>query len=644
MFPSLSPCFRRILLAAAILATAPLAHGATLYVSQLGDNSDGSSWSKGFKSIQKALDSVPDDRGGHRILIRPDTYMEANLYPAQKGAPKAGNILEADFDGALGSGATGYAVIDCSDPEKGFKSYDWYGTIRAYKKNWSPEHQEESFSANGWDRWTLRHLYATGGDGGLFFDLVDQTEPFTVVVEDCVSIGRAFGGGVGNCLSRPEEPITYRRCTLWALDWWGDTAGAYVRVENKTMPEQPDVVFEDCTMAGPQCALKSSNFGFHTFTHARLTRCNLITLNFSQPQGTPTDGIIQSVEEGKLLHVDLEDCTLMGYKVFGVIVKKDTASDISYTTKGDVKAYVQFQQDVPGGMHRLGHWPAEVFSTLLPPEPVRPSGRLILEDSPFNNLCESAPVVWKNNLCLMECVRPATGGTVQDYYLNLTDTKSGQMLARFAEGYGLACGLVEDGTFYAFASRFGEGSWNDVTQFASSDLVHWTKQVVIRQESEHLFNSSVCKAGDGFVMAYESDDPQYPAFTVKFAGSKDLKTWTKMPEALFGKDRYTACPCIRYVDGWYYVLYTEHRTPRWFFETFIARSKDLVDWTLSDRNPVLTPGANGGINASDPDVAEFEGKTIVYYSVGDQHTWAKGKQAVFPGSAKEFFGGYFKIP
>ena len=62
--------------------------GVTLHVSKRGDNSDGSSWAKAFHTIQAALLAVPDDRGGHRILVRPDTYVEANLYPAHKGAAR----------------------------------------------------------------------------------------------------------------------------------------------------------------------------------------------------------------------------------------------------------------------------------------------------------------------------------------------------------------------------------------------------------------------------------------------------------------------------------------------------------------------------------------------------------------------------
>jgi len=50
------------------------------------------------------------------------------------------------------------------------------------------------------------------------------------------------------------------------------------------------------------------------------------------------------------------------------------------------------------------------------------------------------------------------------------------------------------------------GRLNDVTLFKSKDLQTWQQKVVVKQEREHLFNSSVCAAENGFVMAYESDD------------------------------------------------------------------------------------------------------------------------------------------
>lgn len=645
--------FPLLLLAAAAAASAapwdPAASdyaghaGATIYVSKLGDNSDGRSWATAFTTVQAAMDQVPDALGGHRIIIRPDTYMEANLSVPYPGAEGSYNLLIGDTDGSLGSGQTGQVVLDAGDPEKGFKSYDWWGSIRSNTQGWSKEHTEPTFSAIVWDRWILRNLYATGGDAGLFWDCTNRIEPFSIVVEDCTSLGRAFGGGVASCLSRPYEPITFRRCTLWSLDWWGDTAACYIRVENPAMPERPDVIVEDCTLVSPQCALKGGNYGFHTYMRVQAARTKFITLNFSQPAGTPTDGIIQSVQNGKYLHVDLIDSTLMGYKVFGVKVDTDSAGDLGYTATGAVNAYVQYTQEVPEGMNRLGHWPTEVFADLVPPAPVDPQATPAKVELVQKDMCEVTPVVWKDRLCLLTSVRPASGGTREDYHLAIRDVERNEELAQFATGYGLASAFVDHDTFYVTASRFENDNWNDVTLFTSTDLKTWEQQVIIKQEpNEHLFNSSLASDRGHYVLAYESNTPDYPAFTVKFAESSNLKTWTVREDAVFGTNRYTACPTIRRVGDYYYLLYLEHRTPRWFFETNIARSRDLVYWEQSPRNPVLSPTAlDDGINASDLDLCQFDGKTYLYYAVGDQRTWMNIKRQIYPGRLNVFLRSCF---
>jgi hypothetical protein len=342
--------------------------GKTIYVSQLGDNTDGSSWQKAFHTIQAALSAVPDAQGGHKIVVRPDRYVEANLAPAHPGAAGSYNAIIGDFDGKLGSGGKGWVLIDSGDREKGFKSWDWWGTIRATDKNWpGGNNTGQTFSSFVCDRWVFRNLYVTGSDGGLFWDLTNRSgEGFTVIAEDCVGIGRAFAGGVCYPIVRPEEPTVFRRCYFLALDFVGDTSAVLIGGWEKEMPKYPHAVFEDCTMVHPDNAVAIS-YASHC-ARAKFVRCRLIALNFTQPEmGGKSTGILCTQGhgvEGKL-HVDLEDCILAGYSI--ATPGKD-AEALSYTTKGKVQAYVQFKQAVPASFERLGLWPTELFAEIAPPK------------------------------------------------------------------------------------------------------------------------------------------------------------------------------------------------------------------------------------------------------------------------------------
>lgn len=257
-------------------------------------------------------------------------------------------------------------MIDSGDPQKGFKSWDWWGPIRSSDKHWAHGNNRETFSSIIWDRWTFRNLYTAGGDAGFFFDLTDKSgEGFTVVVEDCVGSGRAFGGGVAYPTVRPKEPTVFRRSYFLALDWVGDTAAVLVGGWEKTMPEHPHAVFEDCTLVHMDNAVAIS-YASHC-ARARFVRCRMIVLNFTQPEmGGKSTGILctQGHSPTGRLHLDLEDCTLAGYSVF---TPGPDAKAISCTTKGKCQAYVQFKQALPEGFERLGRWPTDLFSQMAPP-------------------------------------------------------------------------------------------------------------------------------------------------------------------------------------------------------------------------------------------------------------------------------------
>jgi hypothetical protein len=341
--------------------------GKTIYVSKLGDNSDGSSWQKAFHKIQDALQAVPNGQGGYRVVVRPDTYMEVNLSPAFKGAAGAYNALIGDHDGSLGSGAKGWVVIDSSDPQKGFKSWDWWSTIAASDKNWPTGNNKKTFSSIVWDRWICRSLYTAGSDAGLFWDLTDKSgEGFTVVVEDCVGTGRAFGGGICYPVVREKEPSVFRRSYFLALDYVGDTAAVLIGGWEKTMPKHPHMVFEDCTMVHPDNAVALSYAS--KCARAKFVNCRMIVLNFTQPEmGGKSTGILCTegpVTKERRMHLDLEDCILAGYSVF---TPGEAGSLASCATKGKVQAYVQFKQTVPPGFQQLGPWPTELFYQIAPP-------------------------------------------------------------------------------------------------------------------------------------------------------------------------------------------------------------------------------------------------------------------------------------
>lgn len=340
--------------------------GVTLYVSKLGDGSDGTSWSKAFHSIQAALSAIPDNKGGHRIIVRPDTYIEANLAPAFPGATGSYNAIIGDCDGKLGSGAKGWVLIDSGDPAKGFKSWDWWGTIAASDRNWPTGNNAKTFSSIVCDRWIFRNLYATGGDGGFFWDLTDKSgQGFTVIVEDCVGIGRAFGGGLCYPTVRENEPTIFRRCYFMALDFVGDTAAVLVGGWEKSMPAVPHAIFEDCTLVHPDNAVAMSFVS--DCVRAKFVRCRMIVLNFTQPEmGGQSTGIICTAKHkpGGSLHVDLEDCTLAGYSLF---TPGESPDAIHYTTSGHVRAYLQFKQPDTPGFERIGLWPVELFAQIAPP-------------------------------------------------------------------------------------------------------------------------------------------------------------------------------------------------------------------------------------------------------------------------------------
>ena len=225
----------------------------------------------------------------------------------------------------------------------------------------------------------------------------------------------------------------------------------------------------------------------------------------------------------------------------------------------------------------------------------------------------------------------------------------------------------ENDTIYAYATKD-----NRVFCYKTENLSDWSRSVAVAfPESFRLFNTAVCK-GDGFYMmaveaaaAEKHENPHIgTCFTEFFAKSEDLVNWTLLPfEKAYTKERYNACPALKYTDGFYYMICLEE-LPCYRFAPYIYRTSDFETWEIGFYNPLFTASnedlyPKNGItlpddvlemqfchinsNNSDVDLCEYEGKTYIVYASGNQGiTWGGCTcEAVFDGSLDEFLKSNF---
>ena len=262
-------------------------------------------------------------------------------------------------------------------------------------------------------------------------------------------------------------------------------------------------------------------------------------------------------------------------------------------------------------------------------------------------IVEANPVVFKGRPWLMQYIRYTnekkryrgnTLGTSYFRFLDMTDMKT--TTPPFGHGLHMGNAFVEgDRIVVTAVENWGKSKFY---QLESNDMVHWTEpRVILSGDGWQGYNTSVCKAGDRYILTFELGAPKEMvnvAFTMFFAESRDLREWKLIPDACFGRDFYTGAPVIRYHDGMFYFFYLNGNYKNGY-EMYVAYSKDLKNWTISDKNPVMTfdesdklihPAAQFNqteldyirnavdINASDLDFCDYNGKLICSYSWGNQ--------------------------
>jgi hypothetical protein len=295
----------------------------------------------------------------------------------------------------------------------------------------------------------------------------------------------------------------------------------------------------------------------------------------------------------------------------------------------------------------------------LATEPARP--QLIKLPFAFWDAMEHAPVIFDGRPLMTFDYRDDSKGWHDQYaesmYIYIVDLRTGQRIAECARGHSAHKTFVDGKRLYVYATKATNHEWfKDMYCFWTDDLKTWHCEPAIQREGEErtVLNGSVCRDDQGFLMAYVSA-MDVPVF--KFARSKDLIHWEKVPELVFvgqsGK-QYSNTPVIRHFAPYYYVIYytpvDEANRPdpgsvMTRFASFIARSKDLVTWQLSPMNPILEPGPDEGISTSDVELMELEGNTYLFYAASTQTArppgWSAVCVAMYLGPMKQFFESWF---
>ena len=280
------------------------------------------------------------------------------------------------------------------------------------------------------------------------------------------------------------------------------------------------------------------------------------------------------------------------------------------------------------------------------------------------DLVETTPVVFKRRLYRFEYVRKGyAGNPTGDSYFRFVDWETGEASAPFAAGYHLGNVFVENDVLTVTGTDIWDGEKVDL--FASTDMCNWECRNALDLPGYGIFNTSLCKADGRYILMFEVGRPEEVAgvrFTARFAESPDLIHWELTdPACTYSVERYTAPHALRYLDGWFYNFYLEaHANPR-FYDQRLVRSRDLVTWESSPYDPVLLHGeedrsvvspalteaertriaAAEDCNNSDIDFCEFEGRTVIVYSWGNQHGNEFLAHAVYDGSEADFLRGWF---
>ena len=269
-----------------------------------------------------------------------------------------------------------------------------------------------------------------------------------------------------------------------------------------------------------------------------------------------------------------------------------------------------------------------------------------------NNLVETTPIVFKGELYRFEVVRRKSfNSEIADkvYWRDLPDLpclrfvhiRTNTPTPYFAEGHTFGSPYVEGDTMYAVTCVGNDWGSDRLAIFKSNDLITWEKHCEIHLPGFRIFNMCIAKKDGTYKLLIEINGPKEECagnkWVLRFLTSTDFKNWELMPidyhVAVGSPGLYTFED-----DPYYYLIYTQW-LPNHHFDPCVARTLDLKEWEFSKVNPIFTYNDDEdkkignpflsladrerikyalNINNSDLEICEYLGRTIIYYSWGDQ--------------------------
>ena len=263
------------------------------------------------------------------------------------------------------------------------------------------------------------------------------------------------------------------------------------------------------------------------------------------------------------------------------------------------------------------------------------------DHSRFLDTMETAPVEYKGEMIIITFERG--GNESFGRKIEVYDYKNYKKIAEVPWDKGLGSAIVIDDKLFVFGSsdwsKYSNCIYKAELELGDKPRILQEEPVFCAGENKRIFNTSVAKTENGFVIAYEEDENKTNVFYTAFLKSENLSDFENL-NINYRKGTYTACPTLRYRDGFYHLFFLDRIKLKDGSERFITKmtfAKDLALFPEENLTVVLDPKFGLSINNSDFDLVEHEGNTYLFYAEGDQKTWAKVYSAIYKGSEKQFF-------